>query len=385
MSEQGGSVEGLERSLQRVGSYVVAASLLCYGVGFVITNLYLGSMGIVSVELVRPRYVSAGILFLAFCLAIGLLVMGLVRTLRSRSPDSHSGVLSVVLSYSVTYLALLYLFAIPAVAMLGGSGLWAPGTTPSTAANLPWSEWLRLTPVRTLRNAVPLLFLGVVVVALVLIILILNPKGANGVRTPRRETLTKIANELAKIRISHVLRLGAAVATVLLLLLAGELLEFIRSGKAAAFLYPVRPDVDAGWLRFFLAISGLYLFVAALVSMFWGPAHSSTKSSPPRAAGVAYQLILFVSLGVLLTLPVYAVGVYPYLPQQLGGGLLVRVRVSGAADEMKALSRDAAATYLVDRTSTSLILLITSDGGKSREVVEVPMRAVDSLTYVSAR
>ncbi len=56
----------LVKALNEVTKYVVGFTLIAYASGFIITNLYLGSLGIVNLNLLRARYVLGGILFLAF-------------------------------------------------------------------------------------------------------------------------------------------------------------------------------------------------------------------------------------------------------------------------------------------------------------------------------
>jgi hypothetical protein len=378
------SLESLDGLIQKLGRYAVFLSLLCYGVGFVITNLYLASMGVTSVELLRARYILAGMLFLAFCLPIGLLVVGLARTLRPHSSDPQPNVLGIALYYSAKYLDLLYCFAVPAIAVLSGDGLWAAGSIPSDAVSLPWSQWLRLAPTRIFWDFVPALFGAAGIVVLFAVLLIVNPRGKDGQRTPRREILLGIAKDLAGMRISSVLGFATVLTAFIVVFFAGDLLEFIKYGETAVTAYANGPALSGGWLRFFLAISGVYLLIAALVS---ASASIREPSKAERKQGEsALPLIVLISLCVLVIVPVYAVAVYPYLPQQVGGGRLVNVRVSTTSELIKPIDGDGQASmFLVDRSSSSLILLVAKDKPRTRDVVEVPMSLVGSVTYLSNR
>ncbi len=81
-------------------------TLLCYLSGFVIANLYLGSLGVVNVDMLRTRYIQVGLLFLLFLGAISLLIYGLLETLRSCNRESPWRALRRVVGASLQRLAM---------------------------------------------------------------------------------------------------------------------------------------------------------------------------------------------------------------------------------------------------------------------------------------
>ena len=59
--------------LTKLGNYLVGITLICYIFGFIITNLYLGTLGIVNLDMLRTRYILVGLLFMVFFSAIAFL------------------------------------------------------------------------------------------------------------------------------------------------------------------------------------------------------------------------------------------------------------------------------------------------------------------------
>ncbi len=86
--------------LTKLGNYTIAIALLCYLTGFAITNMYLGSLGIVNLDILRARYILAGLLFLFFLGVIGYLVYGLIHTLRTTRYMTAVNVISRVVWFS---------------------------------------------------------------------------------------------------------------------------------------------------------------------------------------------------------------------------------------------------------------------------------------------
>jgi hypothetical protein len=61
------------QNIFKLNERVLGITLLCYLLGFIITNLYLGSLGVVSFDILRTRYVLVGFLFLIYFSIISVL------------------------------------------------------------------------------------------------------------------------------------------------------------------------------------------------------------------------------------------------------------------------------------------------------------------------
>ena len=49
---------------QKVSGYLVGFTLILYLAGFTVTNLYLGSLGVINLDILKSRYILSGVLFL---------------------------------------------------------------------------------------------------------------------------------------------------------------------------------------------------------------------------------------------------------------------------------------------------------------------------------
>lgn len=145
--------------------HVLSLAALCYAVGFVITNLYLGSFGVVNFDILRVRYILAGMLFALFMAIIIGPVYGLVHVLRSQEDSSVAITLSTVFFFTANRYAVILI------------GVLAIGAFASTRSNptlefsrstkgLDWSHWFSNEFPQLFLQSVEwvLLYLGVAVV-----------------------------------------------------------------------------------------------------------------------------------------------------------------------------------------------------------------------------
>jgi hypothetical protein len=86
-----------------------------------------------------------------------------------------------------------------------------------------------------------------------------------------------------------------------------------------------------------------------------------------------------------LLVPVYALAVYPSIPQHLGGGAPVPIHIEMPQASSDYTLRDAD-VYLIDRASGgALFLLVVEHDGKTRRVLEIPASRVGILEYRGTR
>jgi hypothetical protein len=86
-----------------------------------------------------------------------------------------------------------------------------------------------------------------------------------------------------------------------------------------------------------------------------------------------------------LAIPVYSLGVYPYLPQRIGGGGIIAVQVVTPLKMLcKQFADPSMRTYLVDRTSSSLIFQLVKEQEsqlKENVIMEVANSQIQSIVY----
>ncbi len=178
--------------LSKIGNYLIGVTIICYGAGFAVTNLYLGSMGVVTFDILRARYIIAGVLFTFFLGAIIYLVTGLIQTLRKNLDKPRLNVMTKVLWYSFFNIGVLY-FVIPAVGLFAGStGSQVYEAPKPIQPVIPWADWIAEKPLSILRSTSILFGILIVVVFLIIaVFIIINPKDKDGTRKTRRQILSE--------------------------------------------------------------------------------------------------------------------------------------------------------------------------------------------------
>jgi len=81
-------------------------------------------------------------------------------------------------------------------------------------------------------------------------------------------------------------------------------------------------------------------------------------------------------------MPLYANGIYPNLPQQVGGGQVVKVELIVSDDETKSLMLNPEnEIYLIDRTTNNTLFLLVDKSTDKYKVVEIPNASIKSTIY----
>jgi drug/metabolite transporter (DMT)-like permease len=361
--------------LAKLSNYLLGIALLCYLTGFAVTNMYLGSLGIVNLDILRARYILAGFLFLLFVGGIAYLTHGLIRTLRINRHMSARGIIGKAIWYSAQTIVLL-LMAIFALAIFAG----IRGTTAGLSQYLSaasWSKWLETEPARIFQQT--LWIFGIVMVALVIglvVVLAINPSNKYGIRESRRQLL---GNSLRNLTKSWQNILGAFFGIFLVmfvLYLVISLISLIGNLNSARFQAP------EGWAQYFGGIVIIYLFLAVFltfIALF--PSSPGKKQEDDTMPMTSVWLYLTV-LAIFFIVPLYTLGIYPNLPQQLGGGKMLPVEAVITSNELKPYFSDPSMeTYLIDRTSNSSLFLLTNKDRQTAKIMEVANGLIQSITY----
>lgn len=177
--------------LQKVVNHLVGITVLCYLSGFIITNLYLGSLGIVNLDLLRARYILSGLLFILFVGISAYLIYGLNQTLQMNRHQQPSKILLEIGRYSLLHTCLLYVIVL-AITRIAGSPIILPVGIPTLSPALPWSTWFAAAPIYVLRQSASI-GIGLLVALIIVVIWIaIDSKDMHGVRTTRRQALERI-------------------------------------------------------------------------------------------------------------------------------------------------------------------------------------------------
>jgi len=373
----------LLKLVPKLSNYMIGFTILCYGTGFAITNLYLGSMGIVTFDLLRTRYILAGLLFLFFLSAIGYLVIGLYQTLRKNYQLPRLKIIGKVLWFSLLNLSLLR-FIIPAIGLFAGSyGAQSYYIPQTTQPDIHWSDWLNQEPLKILRSTADifLIMLGVVIL-FISIFIIINPKDNSGKRMPRRQIIREISR---KIKASKWDILGSLIGMfvyIYLLFLLINLISFFLTGNGSTNT-KLTMSLPSDWVLFFNTIAIIYSFIAVYLTFKVLFHNSSEASSNDDTVFIGSSSIIYlIAIIIILVVPLYAIKVYPALPQQIGGGHLIRVEVllSDFTIDPQFKSQTIE-TYLIDRTSKTSFFLLQNTSQLEYKIIEIQNGDILSITY----
>jgi hypothetical protein len=384
MSEEANADAGFRALLGtplKLSEFVLAGTVIFYVAGFAITNLYFGSLGIVSFDVLRARYLLTGFLFAVFVGLSAFLVYGLVLVLREHREDaSLLRLFADIVFYSLTRFAVVS-FCVAAIVELSGSTSSPPVGLPSATPPLPWSEWFSGVPAvvwSAVRQGGGMLLAGLVLILLVLVVfLVINPKMDEDA-TSYRKWLLRRATSL-KFWKSIGLLLTSTLAFYVTLNVFTSLIRFLTRNEVTIAGGSSERLLSSAVVRFTGAVFGLYGLAGALLIFvkLGGRLGTETKGDPTslQAAGVLWAAML-----IGMVLPLYSLGVYPSMSQQVGGGRMVPVEVLTSNERVSEwLGATSVDAYLIDRASKSSLFLIVDS--HSRRIVEVANSELQAITY----
>jgi hypothetical protein len=296
-----------------------------YFLGYLITSMHFASYGVVSFELLRIRYLATGLLFIFYLALIVLPAFLLMRNInRDKKKHGRTWAAAGVAVYSATGLVTVYL----SIQVLSNvSGLSAMATP--VAAN--WNKLGEHLP-RNLQWAA-LATGGILLFAVAMILVLLGVVAIWRVANRKRPILEKSDVELKWT--SLLISLPVAYILIFLLFEAFEVLSLLIDTRsfAATTASPKLSVVSLseGWRRLFFAAAGFYCLFVVLVAV--PRLAGSSDADEQQAYGPVYRsyvqagLLYWIATIVMVVFGAYVVGVYPYLPQQIGGGKPVPVVV----------------------------------------------------------
>jgi len=376
----------------KISTYIFGITILCYLAGFAITNMYLGSWGIVNIDIIKTRYILAGGLFLLFLGAIYILIIDLRTYLKREQNTSRAELLLNIATRSLFNISYVYI-TILALSYLTGSNNISAEQIFLTSSIFSFSSWINntLSIIKALAPVlaiVVLITLLIVYLTVVLIIIIINPAEKNGDRKTRKQNLAEILKfSPASLRILISIYLIILVGISLLHLLY----RLILNNSSNAF--PEFTGLSANWFRYFIAIVIIYLLIASVIifiSITRSPkdvnySRETLNLSKKIATEIIFLKIMLVSLAIIIILPVYTFGIYPYIPQHVGGGLLLKVEIILSTNEFIHLFENPdTETYIIDRTTNSTIFLLTNAKNNIHKVVEITNSIIQGITYKSS-
>ncbi len=366
--------------ITKIGNYALGMTLLCYLTGFAITNAYLGSLGVVNLDVLRSRYILTGVLFLLFIGAIAHLLYGFFQDLRGTEHLSDWDLFKKLVFYSFLRIGVTY-FAIIALAIFAGIRDF-PIEALHASSTMSLSVWFATESIVQLQRAVVFLIAIFSMILLVLgIIIVVNPMDKRENKRVRQLMVEGIRGPTQKDILNFLEFTLIACTIVFLSLLFLSLLDFFmanRSGSSSAATI----GLPEPWSRYFIALAMIYIFIATYL-MFLSFRHPSRSKQNGDEPLVRTSLLVFaVSVTVMIIVPIYTFGIYPYIPQQIGGGGVLRVEVAVSSEDLKPYFTDTnSETYLIDRASASSFFLLFNKSTQKTRIIEVASTLIQSITY----
>lgn len=368
--------------LGKSGGAVITGTVVCFAVGFAITNTFLGSLGIAVFDILRARYVLSGLLFLFFIGSIAYLLAGVVRILRARKADERLKTTLKIVWFSMLNLTVLSIVVL-AISVFGGVQGARIAEPPGKVSIIDWGVWIQTEPLRVASSTGSLVGLILAAVAIIVILLlVINPNPKEGPRKSRRDTLRELGAALRREGLKSFQPLLGIVAFMYLLNLLASAMGYWATGVVqVSKTYTL--SLHGGWAEYFFAIALIYTFAATYVTLvaLFPPGIDYVGSAMPFSAFTSYAYL--AALAVAIAIPVYALKIYPLLPQQVGGGLPIRVRVSIVESPgSQRFQVDNTSVFLIDRTSSTYIFLVRDSVDESDTLIEIKNELVESVEYI---
>jgi uncharacterized membrane protein len=373
--------------------YLLIITLVCYISGFFITNMYLGSLGIVNLDLLRVRYILAGILFLLFLVVTVYPIYGVYKSIANDMLDSPIKTALGAIGYTYKYYS-VFAFLLFISGLVFSVNLLSPIGLKSGISNLSISKWWissnseLFSQTWMITKSMWFIFPLVLVVTSIIFVIFL-------LRTDRSSRKEYIKSQLKRIYEGFVYFLSVYIFVPVVTFTMNAFFSYLN------FILTSNPNAQTSvnelnlesWLRFGLISFFVYLFFSIYLGFMAYAMRMDIKNLFKIMERVnlfnkdLYALsslyIIANSIIVVAVIFIYSFTVYPYLPQQLGGGRAIPVKAEISNQNINTLfSNSSNETYLIDRTSGSTIFLISNN--KASTIMEVSNSQMESITYLKS-
>jgi len=94
--------------------------------------------------------------------------------------------------------------------------------------------------------------------------------------------------------------------------------------------------------------------------------------------------IYWIAMAISLIMPLYAYGIYPTIPQQVGGGKVISVELKVSGDEVKSVVLDSdIEIYLIDKTHDTTLFLIVNKNTLQYNAIEIANDSIKGIIYIA--
>jgi hypothetical protein len=362
--------------------------VLLYLLGFIIENIYLGSLGITIFDILKARYILIGGLFAFFLAAIGIPTIDVFFYYRnSENISFHQAIYRLLKNLLITFIALFLGSAI--LEVLAGANNTRPLGIASINPPKPFGFWAqKVFPELIIKSFNTMMVIGLIVVSIIIIILlivfVINPKKDNK-HVTRKERLQEFKADIKKRGFKSILDLLGILAFFFFVLpIVSSFITFLTSNATSTGNSTTSIDFSSVYFRFILAVLACYivlsLFFIGIIYQGKVMYSGSSNSVPPRLLNKVAGWIYLITFIVVLLLPIYSFGIYPLIPQQIGGGTAIPIEIMmNDSNLQNRLQPPLCQPYIIDRTSSAVLVVCVDVNSYS--VVEVQLDQVKSIIF----
>lgn len=353
---------------------LLTGTAIIYAVGFLVTNLYLGSFGVVSFQFLKVKYFLVGILFVIFCSLILAPLIQLRKRLIERQNTWKRLTLLFGRSWEVfgTFM-LIGLFVNSVFSFSRYPSLGNPDSS------FLFSEWVVTEGVSVILTSLKIPLVVIIVIAslvvVALAILFLQKESFDYKIKKSRELLLDIWRFIV----------SYAFVQLLVLVLAYIAWNALSSWTSSNSIESVTKTHN--WWRFIFGGFGLYFTIALYIFAYLPSPEDADKdvkivSEEEFIGSIAMRLLLLFLFFMFIVLPVYSVAIYPYLPPQVGGGAPTPIKIILEETTYSQINNEGD-TFLLDRTDSEIFIAVL-DTSESPQVFSIPNNKVLYIHYLPA-
>ncbi len=379
--------------LSKAYKYLIIVGAICYLLGFVIENIYLGSLHAANFDVLRVRYILIGFMFCFFLTVIFLPLFDYFKYVRT-APRSFSNMLFHIFR-NAFYLLLSLMLINTVYRILAGPYSSLPLGIPFASSIESIDKWFSEAFGIVLINS--LIFYGKLFLFITLLVDVIAffaylffPK-VTGERLTFGQRMkflfTLIKQKILRAHIFVIIAIGLFA----LLGVLNSFIVFLGTNKIVTDIsFPsLFTNAETVFLRFALGSVSIYLIInlfllASIIPREINPKIFPTNNNNDLMKNVSAWIYAAVFL-ISILIPAYSFGIYPLLPQQVGGGSLVPIDLfMNNAKTEKFLSVQNCSLYLLDKTSTSSLVFCSNQIDINEYfIIEIPNSEILSTIYLS--
>lgn len=355
---------------------IFLASIVIYASGFIVSSIFLGSLGVLNVDILRIRYISIGLVFFLFIASFMWPLNGIFDFLGQRYGQHPLKLIGAIIGRTYDRYGLVVLLLVIGGGAINISPL--PVGLPQVSPSRSLPDWFEtearsslLASINYLRIA-GLTFLGIYI--FIMIFAVIKGPGKSSVDFTSRWDMIVRGN---KKMLSYLFpwRFPFAALALLVLMLSIYALAFVSTSP----IDRINPFLGSSIGRFLLVSFLFYLLILVFIFIPFVMITPDDVQSTRKDTSLVPALVFLA----IIVVPIYALSVYPALPQHIGGGRPVPVQLELRGEGITEAPGMTGAVYLLDRSSDAYLFLLPAKLETDYVIIEIPVQSINSIVYTS--